>query len=309
MGREPVSGPGPGLIAYGCQIDSDTDLEPYLCRGKGRCGLRVSAATPGARLPELSERLPLFTSHGREVTLCTDRELGDSQPGQPWRFEVADVVAFDWAGGGNEIVYRRSETCTDELFAFWLIHLFLPLYFTLESVYEFIHAGAVEVGDETILFIAPSHGGKSTMTDFFLGQGHSLVSDDKVATFVEKETYWAVPSHPNHRPYRRFEDLGMRVDSFDTEARPVHAVYRLVRADPDADITIREVRGHGKFADMLPNFLFNFSHLGARRMEYLARMAGAVPLYTVDLPWDLERLGEVYRAILEHRELDEQGVS
>ena len=96
---------------------------------------------------------------------------------------------------------------------------------------------------------------------------------------------------------------------FDPRARPVDAVYRLVRAEPGAAVSIREVHGHGKFADMLPNVLFNFSHLNARRMTYLAQMAGEVPLYTVDLPWDLGRLDGVYGAIVRHRALVSEGIS
>ena len=69
-----------------------------------------------------------------------------------------------------------------------------------------------------------------------------MVTDDKVATFHGQGTHWAVPSHPNHRPYRKFEDLGMRVDRFNPRARPVDAVYRLVRAEPGAAVSIRAVR-------------------------------------------------------------------
>ena len=76
------------------------------------------------------------------------------------------------------------------------------------------------------------------LTDLFIRRGHTLVSDDKVATFHGQGTHWAVPSHPNHRPYRKFEDLGMRVDRFDPRARPVDAVYRLVRAEPGAAVSI-----------------------------------------------------------------------
>ena len=72
----------------------DVALDPYLCRGEGRLAIRVSAARANAGFGDLPERYPLFTSHGRAVTLSTDRALDRSQPGQPWEFEVADVVAF-----------------------------------------------------------------------------------------------------------------------------------------------------------------------------------------------------------------------
>ena len=62
----------------------------------------------------------------------------------------------------------------------------------------------VEVDEQPILFIAPSTGGKSTLGDYFLKQGHPMLSDDKVATFLHEDEFWAVPSHPHHRPFREF---------------------------------------------------------------------------------------------------------
>ncbi len=64
------------------------------------------------------------------------------------------------------------------------------------------------------MFIAPSMGGKSTLTDFFIQQGHGLISDDKVPTVIENGQFLAGGSHPYHRPHRRFEELGYHVDNF-----------------------------------------------------------------------------------------------
>ena len=74
------------------------------------------------------------------------------------------------------------------------MHIFLPLHLTLERGYDFIHAAAIEVDSSPVLFIAPSNGGKSTLADYFLKQGHALLSDDKVATFFYEGVFWAAPS-------------------------------------------------------------------------------------------------------------------
>jgi len=288
-------------IAYGRSIACDLDLGEYLLAG--------DVAVPDIRLEEsssvhreqLTEHFPLFTSHQRNLTLQTDRPLAASQPGQPWCCSVGGVVNFHWQGEQNVIRIERLEHCTDELLAFWLIHIFLPLYLTLNETYEFIHACAVQVGEVTVLFTAPSHGGKSTLTDYFLQQGHALVSDDKVATLVEEGQFIAVPSHPNHRPYRRFEDLGIRVSNFDPRPRPIDAIYALVGVEEEGEVEIEQVTGHRSFAQLAPSYLFRFNFMKEKRLRYLAKMVGSVPLYRLNVPWSLERLGEVHEAICSHR--------
>ena len=246
------------------------------------------------------KRTSVATSHGRKLAVLSDREISHSEPGQAWCFEVDGIVRFHWLGASRRIEYERLELCTEPLLAFWLIHIFLPLYFTLEGLYEFIHACSVDVAGKSILFVAPSHGGKSTLADFFLKQGHTLISDDKVATYLHNGKYFAVPSHPNHRPYRKFEDLGYRVRNFSPDSRSIDAIYALQAVKTDADVTISEISGHYKFARLLPNYLFNFSFLKVKRLKYLAEMVSAIPIYCVEVPWDKDRLNEVHDAICRH---------
>ncbi len=186
------------------------------------------------------------------------------------------------------------------LLGFWFIHLLLPLYLTLENMYDFFHAGAVEVEGKPILFIAPSMGGKSTMTDYFIKQGHTLISDDKVATFIDNGKFMAVGSHPYHRPYRKFEELGYRVNHFIAAFKPIHAFYVLESVDKDTEIMIEEIKGIEKFDTFLPNYLYTFMHLRPKRLQYLADMLNIVRVFCVQVPWDINRLGEVHKKICEH---------
>jgi hypothetical protein len=226
-----------------------------------------------------------------------------SVPGQPWCFEAQGAVRFHWVSGEGRISHERLGRTNDSQLAFWLIHILLPLYFTLEGVYELIHACAVVVSGRTVLFTGPSHAGKSTLTNYFLERGHALVSDDKVATYFDGGSYFAVPSHPNARPYRQFEDLGRRVPAFSSEPHPIDSIYALKAIDPDAAVRIEEVTGHRKFAGLLPSYLFNFPFLKAKRLAYLAQLVTQVPLYRLGVPWDLLKLGEVRRAVLLHEDL------
>jgi hypothetical protein len=232
--------------------------------------------------------------------LHTDRELASSAPGQPWCLEVKGVVSFTWTGGEPVVCYRVGDNGTWPLVVFWFVHMFLPLHLTLERGYDFIHAAAVEVDDQPILFVAPSTGGKSTLADYFLKRGHPMLSDDKVATFLQQDRFYAVPSHPHHRPFREFEVLGYPVDSFAQRARPIHAFYVLGRGEPDAPIDIAEVSGFRKFEELLPNYLYSFRFLRVQRMNWLARLADQSTVFHVSRPWNLERMPEVYEAICAH---------
>ncbi len=244
--------------------------------------------------------LNLYSTHGRDVLLRTDRELAASAPGQPWCLEVEGVVSFIWSGSAPEILYQLHENGTWSLLVFWFVHMFLPLQLTLERGWDFIHAAAVEVDDQPILFIGPSTGGKSTLGDYFLKKGHPMLSDDKVATFFEDEKFYAVPSHPHHRPFREFEVLGYPVEPFARQARPIHAFYVLEPAAPDAAIAIAEITGFRKFEQLLPNYLYSFHFLREQRMRWLAQLAHQSLVFRLSRPWNIQRMDEVYAAVCTH---------
>lgn len=289
------------MIVYGTKIKSNIDFPLELPHGSSvRYTLELSANVPEKLTNAITCGFPFYQAHGRNVYLYSDRVVDGSETGQPWCYEVKDVVRFYWVGGERTIYYKLDEKGDADLLSFWFIHLLLPLFFTLEDMYDFLHAGAVEVAGKPILFIAPSMGGKSTMTDYFIKRGHTLVSDDKVATFIDDGKFMAVGSHPYHRPYRKFEELGYRVENFTTGFKPIHAFYGLQRIDNDAKITIKEIKGLKKFDMLLPNYLYMFSYLKPQRLQYLSKMLNGIRVFRVQVPWDMERLDEVHDVICKH---------
>lgn len=289
------------FLAYGAAIRTSLDLSPWLPSTSGETvTLTVIEEPSGFDEQHLEYGRQSFRSHGRELSICSSGEFGAGEAGQIWCFTVGEVARFCWRGGETKIQFEYLADGREALLAFWLIHILLPLWFTVEGKYEFFHACSVEIAGAPVLFTAPSMGGKSTLTDCFLRKGHGLVSDDKVAIVEDDGKFVAIPSHPNHRPYRRFEDLGQRVKKFFPGKAAIGAVYSLRRVGPDEDVRITEVLGHRKFAGMRPSYLFDFGNLKERRLAFTAAMANCLPLYEVDLPWDLERLEEVYDAICDH---------
>lgn len=286
------------MKVYGTQINSDLVLPLELPTDTAiRDEIDLIARAPEELKQSVDHASSLYTAHGRDVYLHSDREHNQCKARQPWCYDVEGVVRFYWLGGEPVIYYELDEKGNIDLLAFWFIHLMLPLYFTLEDKYDFLHAGAVEVEGKPILFIAPSMGGKSTMTDYFIRQGHTLISDDKVATFSKDGQFMLAGSHPYHRPYRKFEDLGYRVDRFINIFKPIHAIYALESTNAASDIDISEVVGYRKFDAIMPNYLFMFSHLRPQRLAYLAAMLNQIRLFQVTVPWEIERLGEVHDAI------------
>ena len=148
--------------------------------------------------------------------------------------------------------------------------------------------------------MAPSHGGKSTLTDYFLQKGDALITDDKMATFEKDGVYYAVPSHPYHRPFRLEEVLGHLSETPATEVRPIHAIYILAKSEPDADIVIRRLKGIEKFSRLHEGGEMNFSFFTRDYVTYLSGLANKVDVFEIAVPHDLERLEEVYQAIKIH---------
>ncbi len=289
------------MIVYGTKIISDIAFPLDLSQEtETRYEVKLSSNILKLLKNSITCGFYLYWAHGRNVYLYSDREFDGSEAGQPWCYEVEDVVKFYWAGGERTIYYALGEKGDAALLGFWFIHLLLPLYMTLENMYDFFHAGAVEVEGKPIFFIAPSMGGKSTMTDYFIKQGHPFISDDKVPTFIQNGKFMAVGSHPYHRPYRKFEELGYRVEKFTDSFKPIHAFYELEGVDGDAEISIEEIKGFAKFDVLLPNYLYMFSWLKPQRMKYLAQMSNTIRVFHVTVPWDKKRLGEVYGIIYRH---------
>ncbi len=249
---------------------------------------------------EYSYKWTWSNNQGRDIFLYTDREFNRTVPGQAWEFNIKNVVTFLWHSGDLTLKYIPEKNFTLKLLEYWSLHIVLPIFFTIEEQYDFLHAGAVEVDGEPILFLAESFGGKSTMTDFFIKQGHTMISDDKVAVIERDGEFLAVPSHPHHRPYRKTEDLGYFIENISTKPKPLQAVYELEPTEAGADINITELVGIEKFESLRFSSEINLSFLKVQRFELISCLAKQVPVYKVFVPWDLNRLIEVYHAIVKH---------
>jgi len=217
-----------------------------------------------------------------------------------WALEIKDVVILLWDASDKKIIYKKGENYTPRRLQFWIYHTFFPIVLELEHIYRILHVGSVEIEGKPVLFSAFSFGGKSTMTDYFIKRGHTMLSDDSVAIDKRGDRYYAIASYPFHRPYREVETLGYRVENFARESKPLHAVYLLEKSEPDAKIEINEIIGIEKFKAFHYSSFIDLSFMKKERFDFFTEMAKHVPVYRVVIPWDLKRLPEVYEMIVKH---------
>ena len=249
-------------------------------------------------LVDTSYILHFENNQNRRVALSSNKPFLDKQTEQSINFLVEDVVTFSINKDENIIYYRLYKEGTEALLIYWLSHTFLPILFTFENIYYFLHAGAVEIDSKPVLFVADSFGGKSTLTDFFIQKGHDMISDDKVAIYEDERGIICVPSYPFHRPYRKVEDLGYHVENFAKESKKMHAIFNLVKVDEKADVKIEEILGIEKFKILKFSTEIELHLNNKSRFEILSKIANNVKVYNLSIPWNLNRLEEVYQKIV-----------
>lgn len=295
------------MLAYNHKIKFITgnSVEPNIESSASKT-ISIKMATPKFLNKKLNYEMSFFNNQGRDLALYTERKFARSQRGQNWSLEVKDVVNFYWKSGSYTLGYLPKKDFTPQLLKYWTLHIILPIFFTIEEQYDFLHAGAVEVESKPIIFIAESFGGKSTITDFFMHQGHKVISDDKVATYEECGAFYASPSHPYHRPYRKMEDLGQLIKNFSQEVKPIQAIYDLKKGKANCNIEIIEITGIEKFKSLRYSSEINMPFLKQQRFLYLMRMAAQVSVFQIVIPWKLERLSEVYETIIDHNQYIKQ---
>lgn len=251
----------------------------------------------------MEETFPLKTDwvkmSGQNVRYFTEVPAEKLDRTSSWAMQVKDVVTLIWDAHISEIIYSQGKYYTPERLRFWIFHTFFPLILDLQGKYHILHVGAVEVSGRPILFSAFSYGGKSTITDYFLKQGHPLLSDDSLGIEKRDNAYYTIPSYPFYRPYRQLETLGYSIENFSTEPKPLYAVYLLEKSEADAEVEIAEVKGIEKFKAFHYSTFIDSSFMKQERFSFFTEMAKHVPVYNITVPWSLDRLGEVYKKIME----------
>lgn len=239
-------------------------------------------------------------NQNRQIRLFTKDNLSLLTDYSQWIFQVDGVVTFFCEHKNESIYYKEEKNYTKKLCEYWLKHIVLPIYFTMNGKYYFFHAGAVMIDNVCVAFTGDSHAGKSTLTDFFIKKGHPMITDDKLPTFQNDGCFYAVGSHPFHRPYRATEELGYRVEKFIQDRLLLSHIYILCPVEAHRDVTIQECKGIEKFQELHCASEVRLPIKKQARFEYLINLANKTKVFYLDVPRQIEKLEEVYQTILEH---------
>lgn len=245
--------------------------------------------------------LKTWTGQGREISSYSD--------GGEIEIRVEGVAHFRLQTSQGMLSIEAREDIPEDTIRFWLLHQTLPFYLLLRGDTEMFHASAVEIGHGAAAFLAPSFVGKSTLANFLLERGHSLVTDEHLALSREKD-FAALPSIPYHRPYRASEDLGRRVENFCTRPLPLRSIYLIEPAAAEADVAITEQRELEALNSLLRSQLYttwnpavpSLFPLVRKRFQDLSRVAREIRVCTLRVPRSLDRLPEVYERVVSHLE-------
>ncbi|RRS30826.1 MAG: hypothetical protein P794_05440 [Epsilonproteobacteria bacterium (ex Lamellibrachia satsuma)] len=240
-----------------------------------------------------------YPMSGREMRYYSSKPFEEAGRIFSWALEIKDTMTLVWDADQRNILYTKKKEYTPQILKFWVLHTFIPLILELERSYHFLHVGSVEVADKAVLFSAFSYGGKSTLTDYFMQNGHAMLTDDSIAIESRGDTYFAVSSYPFHRPFREIETLGYPVVNFVTDPKPIHAVYLLEKSEPDVAIEVTELKGIEKFKAFYYSSFIDFDFMKQERFGFFAEMAKNVAIYKITIPWNIERLDEVYHTIVD----------
>jgi hypothetical protein len=215
---------------------------------------------------------------------------------------IVDLLQFELDFSVDHIECIATEDASDDLVRYWFLQQMLPMFLLLNGSTELLHATAVRTDSGGVALLGCSGIGKSTLLDYCLSQGGSLITDEHLA-FDRSAYTMAVPSLPFYRPYRNAEDLGIRAARFETQPSELRRIYVLKPADASAAVSTEPLTHPELIASLINNRQYNvfnpdrpgFFPLVKKRFAGLASLVRDVPVKRLNVPRAFHRLPEVYQ--------------
>lgn len=285
-------------VCYGVPVISDLPL----VAGTGENGV---LQTPCHIV--IDESAPPSKSAGQaliELEIQGHRVAARYVPGQgselqqgAWRAFVENVARFEWREGVDEPLHIWSEGASEEVLAFWVVHLILPAFLSSTRGITFLHASAVQLDGGCVAFLGPSNSGKSTLLASFLKRGFALYSDDKLAIRQVDGDVVAFAAHERYRPYRAVESLGRCRARRIAGPGSLRALLALER-DPDlVTPRIQRIEGAGAFRRLLADHHMGFWQTRSEKFHAVSHLSRNVPLASLAIPDKLHCLPAVTEAV------------
>lgn len=280
-------------------------------------GLRVASELP---LPEWEA----FETRGPETADVVIRQLVSapatpSPPSASFSFEVPGVAYYEVKGGSEICVWPSEGADAREVRLYLLGSAWGALCYQRHLFV--VHASAVEVGGQAVLFAAPSGHGKSSLAAWLGTRGYPLVSDDLCRIDLPPEGAPIV--HPASRKLKLWEDAlqalnwnprdGVRDHTrhnkfhlpapkiVECPSLPLGAVY-LLGWGPLALQRIEGLDAWRRFmadATYRPSFLEEMGRSGRYAQQCLTLLS-LVPFWSLQRPRDLDRFSQTLDLLTRH---------
>ena len=238
------------------------------------------------------------------------------------RIEYTDTGAYDVAADGRTITWHRPPDADEVNARLDIVGTLLPfaLHLTDRLV---LHGSAVAFEAGAVAFLAPSGVGKSTLAMSLTTAGARFLSDDALPVRIAGSTAFAAPGVPSPRfredSFARFSDLlpteavpssgkltmrdRLGDDLVETRERPLVAVYVLQPVSPEdgARATRTAVAPIAATMELVRNTKLAkllWAEESERLLRLVSEVARRVPVYTLEVPRNLDLLPEVVDLLL-----------
>ncbi len=192
----------------------------------------------------------------------------------------------------------------------------IPMYMEMAGT-PVLHASAVEVDGNAVIFTSSTGGGKSILAGGLAKRGAGFITDDVAAFTRFSSTYHIFPGYPQlrlwpdaaeclfgNRHHECIDQDWQKHRSFVNDwaefrgaSCPVGAVYILEKQETANDrVSIRPLKGHKKIITCLQNSpAFSALDIQAKadRIDFFAGLMSRIPVKQLSFPKDFERFEDV----------------
>jgi hypothetical protein len=297
----------PGELPAALQVST---ADPDIIVVRPRAASQTQTPMPDARAsPESPSAQPLLTARSPDHLLLGFAGLAD--------FEISTREPVT-------ISPRPEPNTGQETLEHLLLDQVLPRVLAHRGALV-LHAGAVQVGTDTIAFIGETGRGKSTLTASFDLAGQSALSDDGLVITCAGHRVLAAPTYPSLRlwpdalesvfespplvaPMAHYSTKRRVLREMPTtppqEPTPLKALYLLGEpAVEDNDTTIESLSERETVMAIIGNsFQLDPSDKAraGRLFEQAAQIAQRLPAFELSYPREFAGLAEVRAAVLRH---------
>jgi hypothetical protein len=239
------------------------------------------------------------------------------------RIAYSDTGAYDVAIDGRTITWYRPPDADETNARLDVVGTLLPFALHLSDRLV-LHGSSVAFEAGAVAFLAPSGFGKSTLAMSLTTAGARFLSDDAVPVRVVGSGALAAPGVPSPRfredTFARFSDLlptdavpssgkltmrdRLGDDLVETRERPLAAVYLLRPVPPGSGARVHrtavapilatmELVRNAKLAKLL------WADESERLLRLVSEVTRRVPVWTLDVPRDLDLLPAVVEQLLD----------